>query len=82
MDFLADTIVVWTTPPTGTVKTEVMDYAVEMATQGLTDNVPIVQNLSDGKQQVTRKWTTVQAADTWLTFVTTFQPESAEVVLL
>lgn len=82
MNFLADTIVVWTTPPTGTTLQEALQYATEMAAQGLTDNVPIANTLPDGKQQVLRKWTTVEAADTWVTFITTLQPESAEIILL
>lgn len=82
MNFLADTIVVWTTRPTGTVETEINDYVAEMTAQGLTDGVPHFLSLPDGKLQVNRSWTTVQAADAWVTFITALGPESAEVVLL
>lgn len=82
MDFLADTIVVWSGPPSEAVRTEIDAYAADMTDQGLTDGVPAPLFLPDGKLQVTRKWTTVQAADTWVTFVTTLQPVSAEIVLL
>lgn len=82
MNFLADTIVVWTTQPTGALQAGILDYVAEMAAQGLTDNAPFGETLPDGKYKVTRKWTSVQAADSWVTFVTTLGPVSAEVVLL
>lgn len=83
MVFTAKTVTVWNPPqPDDALRALANERAELLATQGLTDGIPFQYNLLSGQVEVTRKWTTVDAADEWVTFITTYGPQSVEVILL
>lgn len=82
MDFAAKTVTLRNALLQPNEVQEIYAYAATLTQQGLTDGSVYNSVLPDGDVSWTRNWTTVQAADEWITFITSYAPHSAEVVLL
>lgn len=83
MVFIAQTVTIWNPPqPDAAVRAAADKKSGEMAIQGLTDGIAHRVDLPDGQAQITRNWTTVDAANEWAAFVAPYGPQSTEVILL
>jgi hypothetical protein len=77
------TVVVWgENAPTQSQADEICAQAATMASQGKTDDVPLIQQNTPlaNQKTVTRTWTTTADAEEWVAFILTYNPVSAEII--
>lgn len=82
MDFAAKTITLRETWASPDIVAQIDGRASVLTEQGLTDGIKHFNMLPNGEQEYIRFWTTVEAADEWISFVTTYGPHSATVIEL
>jgi len=61
-------------------KTAINGYVAQMVSQGATDGVATIVNVDESSFKVTRHWTTVNDATSWITFIAGYNPISAEII--
>lgn len=77
------TVGVWAgDTPTQIQKDDINAQAALMATQGKTDDIPVVQYNTPvfDQKTVTRTWTTTADAEEWVSFIVAFTPVSIEII--
>lgn len=83
MNFLAQTKVIWSsTPLPPETQQALTDRITVLTNQGKTDGQFVAHNTPEGHVEFTRNWVTVEDADEWIVFITTYGVMSATVVEL
>lgn len=83
MNFLAQTKVIWSSTPLPPATQQALDARIALLTsQGKTDGQFTANKTPEDHVEFTRNWVTVEDADEWIVFITTYGVMSATVVEL
>ena len=76
-----NTLVTWNNgTPTTAESTSITEYVAQLVANGDTDGVA-TRTFGQTQYTVARTWTDTNAADAWITYITAYNPASAEIVL-
>ena len=75
---MTTTTLTWGSNLTPEITAQIENKSAEMATQGKTDNIPVIVQTTPNLV-VDRTWTTLADAEEWVAFVEQFSPISATI---